>query len=246
MTRWFAWLATALFLGAVPRAQSLIGKAAYRPDSKTASGSPLLSPGHIWRELEPLPQVEIPDRLPSDLAVSSEDREGWDLARQANQAMSKGDAETARDLYLAYLELHPDRIQARVALADSLYALKEYKKAEAAYREALRSNPFLFQALNNLAWMYAALPDDPVFNPKAALRLATRARLIAPTSHHVWSTLSQIHYETGRYEEAVAAARNSLALAQRSNVGVPSRTLVQYMVQLDKSRNALQATSILE
>ena len=49
------------------------------------------------------------------------------------------------------------------------------REAVAQYREALRLNPNLAGALNNLAWVLAASPDDELRNGAEAVRLAERA-----------------------------------------------------------------------
>lgn len=245
MTRIARPLAIALLLGTAPLyTQSLIGQARYRIAPEDTQ-PPLLHPGHAWNELEPLPRVEIPEQLPPELSLPPDQLEAWTQLQRAHRALVEDKPGDALEIYRAHLEKHPRHLQIRLALADTLYSLQRYQEAETAYLDVLERRPYLFQALNNLAWMYATVPTDhPVHQPETAHKLAVRARLVMPQSHHVWSTLSQIHYALGHYQESVDAARQTLILARNSTV--PPKVRVQYQVQLDKSRTALQATSILE
>jgi len=147
-------------------------------------------------------------------------------------------------LYERYLASNPDVIPVRVAYADSLFSQKAYTESEAEYRKVLERVPLHFQALNNLAWMYSTSPLPEQQKPETSLVLASRARILLPNSHHVWSTLSMAHFQLGQYPEALRNAQVALQLAERTRAN--PTTLLTYLLHLDKCRLAVEATSILE
>ena len=225
-------------------AHRLIGRSPYQPAPEQNSAPPRLNPEYLARQLEPLLQVDIPDRIPAELQITAEQFDGWMRVKEANQHMVDGSPENALVILQDCLKKFPDAVEIKVPIADILFALGRYEEAEAAYLEALRQNPFHFQALNNLAWMQASMPDKPVYKPEKALQLANRARIIQPNSHYIWSTLSQTYYALGRYEEAQDAARRTLLLFRQGPGSV--RDFIRYQVHLEKCQAAVQATSLLE
>lgn len=224
--------------------QSVIGRAKYQAE-KAVPSSPILAPGAYMKELPPLPQVPLlPNILPQELSMSREQYLEWEKLLQANRLMTSGNSAEASVLYAAYLEKHPETVPVRVALADSLFAQKAYLQAEAEYLKVLQAVPLHFQALNNLGLMYATSPLPEQKDPEKALQLSLRARHILPNSHHVWSTISMAQYQLGNYRKAGENAQVAMQLAQRT--GAPTSTFVSYLLQIDRCRLALEATSILE
>jgi len=88
------------------------------------------------------------------------------------------------------------------------------REAVAQYREALKLDPDLSTALNNLAWVSATSPDDGLRNGTEAVRLAERACAL---THYAqpWfvATLAAAYAEAGRFPEAVATAEKAEQLA---------------------------------
>jgi tetratricopeptide (TPR) repeat protein len=88
------------------------------------------------------------------------------------------------------------------------------REAVAQYRQALRLNPDLVGALNNLAWILAASPDDKLRNGAEAVPLAERA---CELTHYgkpvIIGTLAAAYAEAGRFPEAVATAEKAEQLA---------------------------------
>ena len=95
-----------------------------------------------------------------------------------------------------------------------------YKRILLAYdgseegRRALLECANLAGALNNLAWVLAASPDDELRNGAEAVRLAERA---CELTHHgeplFIGTLAAAYAEAGRFPEAVATAEKAEQLA---------------------------------
>ena len=88
------------------------------------------------------------------------------------------------------------------------------REAVAQYREALRLNPNLAGALNNLAWVLAASPDDELRNGAEAVRLAERACELTHYGEPSFiDTLAAAYAEAGRFPEAVTTAEKAEQLA---------------------------------
>lgn len=98
-----------------------------------------------------------------------------------------------------------------VALAEGRHA-----EAVARTREALRLDPALAFARNNLAWLLATAPDASLRDPEQALRLAEGLVALsdAPPANFV-DTLAAAQAATGRLEEAVRTAQRALDAAER-------------------------------
>jgi Flp pilus assembly protein TadD len=88
------------------------------------------------------------------------------------------------------------------------------REAVAQDQQALRLNPNLIEALNNLAWILAASPDDQLRNGTEAVSLAERA---CELTHYgqpvIIGTLAAAYAEAGRFPEAVTTAEKAEQLA---------------------------------
>jgi Flp pilus assembly protein TadD len=99
-------------------------------------------------------------------------------------------------------------------LGMALGQLGRTREAVAQYREALRLNPNLAGALNNLAWVLAASPDDELRNGAEAVRLAGRACELTHYGEPLFvGTLAAAYAEAGRFPEAVTTAEKAEQLA---------------------------------
>ncbi|MCC5845305.1 MAG: tetratricopeptide repeat protein [Verrucomicrobia bacterium] len=212
----------------------------YRPETRE---EPVFNLRQLLSEVRPTvfsPQnYTLPDHIlfsPAEQVWVDQLREGFDLVQD-------GDFLSAKDIFTAFLEEYPEHVPSRIALADILYSLGDLPAAEAAYRALLSEYPNHFQALNNLAWMYSTSTDEAFRRPDEARELVRRAMVTAPQSHHVWSTLSQTLFAQGRFEEAAQAAATAVNLAQRG--GAATDVLVNYLLQLDRTRAAIQATGLM-
>lgn len=89
--------------------------------------------------------------------------------------------------------------------------------------EAAPENPF---SLNRLGWLLATSPEDGVRDGARAVALAERAAAITSRQDLMsLDTLSAAYAETGRFDEAVAAAREALALAEQQRNDATARDL---------------------
>ena len=105
----------------------------------------------------------------------------------------------------------------------ALGQLGRTREAVAQYREALRLNPNLAGALNNLAWALAASPDDELRNGAEAVRLAERACELTHYGQSLFiGTLAAAYAEAGRFPEAVATAEKAEQLATTAGSKKPA------------------------
>jgi spermidine synthase len=99
----------------------------------------------------------------------------------------------------------------------AVVATAEGKLAEAVEhnREALRLEPRLRSARNNLAWLLATSPDASLRDPAEALRLAEGLRNeMREPSANLLDTLAAAYAAAGRFEEAIRSAEQAMALAE--------------------------------
>jgi rhomboid protease GluP len=125
----------------------------------------------------------------------------------------KGDLPKAQQAFEAALGKNPQTGEAQTLLAELCAEQKLFADAIAHYQEALRLEPNLAVAHNNLAWLYATSEDLKYRDPKAALDHAQRA---VDLTH--WKvagyidTLAEAHFANGDYQEAVNIQNKALAL----------------------------------
>jgi len=119
------------------------------------------------------------------------------------------------------LRLQPDNAPALAQLADLLVRQKKIREALDAYRAALRAEPGLVGAANNLAWILATHPDPAFRNGAEAVRVAEQACGGAGSSNaQCLDTLAAAYAEAGRFTDAAEAARKALSLT----ANLPGRT----------------------
>jgi rhomboid protease GluP len=125
----------------------------------------------------------------------------------------KGDLAKAQQAFEAALGKNPQTGEAQILLADLYAEQKLFADAIAHYQEALRLEPNLAVAHNNLAWLYATSDDLKYRDPKAALDHAQHA---VDLTH--WKvagfidTLAEAHFANRNYQEAVNIQNKALAL----------------------------------
>ena len=139
---------------------------------------------------------------------------GFGLA-SVYQAQGKP-ADAQRVLEMA-LGQNPQNAGAQTELADLSNAQKLYRQAIGHYQQALRLDPGLAVAHNNLAWLYATC-DDPKFR-NASQALAHAKEAVALTrwrQPEFIDTLAESLYVNGQYAQAVETQTKALALAPRA------------------------------
>ena len=127
---------------------------------------------------------------------------------------AKGRLDEAIENYRQAIQVNSSRPETFFHLGMTLDQSGRTREAVVQYREALGLNPNLAGALNNLAWVLAASPDDGLRHGAEAVRLAERA---CELTHYgeplLIGTLAAAYAEGGRFPEAVATAEKAEQLA---------------------------------
>lgn len=132
---------------------------------------------------------------------------GWSLARA-------GKLEEALPHFHAAIRIRQSYPKPHYFLGVTLDQLGRTREAMEQYREALRYEPLLSLAMNNLAWRLATHPDASIRNGPEAVRLAEKACEITGSQVPVFlGTLAAAYAEAGRFDDAVAASDKARALA---------------------------------
>ena len=122
--------------------------------------------------------------------------------------------------------MKPDHAPAYALIGTIYDRLKDYDKAKANYEKALRINPKLAAAANNLAWLYA----DKGENMDTALTLAQTAREQMPQDPNVADTLGWVYYKRNTYLKAISYLKEA---AEKS----PNNPIVQYHLGMAYHKN---------
>ncbi len=127
---------------------------------------------------------------------------------------AKGDTARAQLLMQEALGKTAQTAEGQATLADVCYQMKLYAPAVLHYQEALRRDPKLAEAHNNLAWLYATSEDPQYRNPRAALEHARRAvELTDWKDPNFIDTLAEAFYVNRSFDEAVRTQSRALKLA---------------------------------
>jgi tetratricopeptide (TPR) repeat protein len=144
---------------------------------------------------------------------------------------AQGEPEQALEHWRRAVELDPDYADARLELGDlhlELAAVLAVRGNEAAalehYRGALDVRPDARVALWAGAWILATHPDAALRRPAEALAFAERgAALSTPLTPRMLETLAAAYASAGRFEQALASAREAEAGYAASGQPVPPR-----------------------
>jgi cytochrome c-type biogenesis protein CcmH/NrfG len=171
--------------------------------------------------------TEAARQITTVLAADPDDPEAHFLMGQA--LLQQGDLTGARAQYTKAISLAGRYSDAHFQLAVVLARQGNLKEAVENYRAAKNVPPAAgdFMVLNNLAWILATSPHPEFRDGPKAVELAARARDLDRSQHPVViGTLAAAYAEAGRFEEAVAAARQAHDLAQaQGDATVAARNL---------------------
>jgi membrane associated rhomboid family serine protease/tetratricopeptide (TPR) repeat protein len=126
---------------------------------------------------------------------------------------AKGDIVRAQQLMQA-LGKTSETAEGQAVLAEVCYQMKFYSQAILHYQDALRRDPRLAEAHNNLAWLYATSEDPRYRDPKKALEHARRAvELTEWKEPNFIDTLAEAFFVNNDFDEAVQTQLKALKLA---------------------------------
>lgn len=125
-----------------------------------------------------------------------------------------GRVEEAAVQYQLALKISPDFAEAHYNLAAALEQQGRFREAADHRISAVRLLPNHPEVLRGAAWMFATCPDSAIRNGVEATNLAQRAAEISGGGEPIiLDALAAAYAESGRFDQAVRAARRALELA---------------------------------
>ena len=113
------------------------------------------------------------------------------------------------------IELNPGLAEAYLELGRTLADAHRYGEAIDIFRRGLEVEPRHMIMGNEMAWLMATAPDATLRNAPQAIQIGERlAELTARKEPKPLDTLAAAYAEAGRFDEAVATAREAAALAE--------------------------------
>lgn len=140
---------------------------------------------------------------------------------------SRGDRDRATTLFREALAIDPDHVAAHVRLGTVLESDGATGDAIAEYRRALAAQPDAYEPAFRLAWILATHPDPGQRGGAEAVRLAELACAATEFGHaSALDALAAAYAETGRFTDAVTAARKAARLTQDPDLAAQIRERV--------------------
>ena len=134
----------------------------------------------------------------------------------AKAFLKKGQMAEAMVHYRKLLEIQPGNVEARNTLGTALIQQGHLKEAIDQWQDALAIEPENGNAASNLAWVFATSPEDSVRDGTRAVELGERAlRISGGKIPMIYRVLAAAYAESGRFGDAIDAARRGAELATR-------------------------------
>ena len=162
----------------------------------------------------------------------------------AFKAIEQSKPELAVEIFRRALKKDPANRRGRFGLSTALIQTDKYREALNILETLVKEFPKDYVLKNNLAWVYATARDLSMRNGRRAIQLAQEALLLSPLDCHVWSTLAEAYFVSGRYDKALRDAEQALRLGRETNAD--GKLIEQYQLQVDRCRKAAESSSILE
>ncbi len=168
------------------------------------------------------------------------------LERVGSIYFQEGDLDAALDVFNRILEINPHHKQTRVLKGLIFVSTARYKEAIENMTSLIEDYPNDYQAMNNLAWVYATADDRKYQNAQLSVELAQQALVLSPYDHHVWSTLSEAYYIAGDYEKANRAILHLVKLSTSKGAKMSKDMVETYNNQIRKCQRAIEAELLLK
>jgi tetratricopeptide (TPR) repeat protein len=132
----------------------------------------------------------------------------------AKALLQKGQVADALVHYRKLLELQPDNIEVHNIVGTVLIQQGQAREAVEEWQKVLAIRPDNGNAMSNLAWVFAASPDDSLRDGPQAVQLAEQAlRISGGRIPIIFRTLAAAYAENGQFSEAIETARRGSDLA---------------------------------
>jgi len=132
----------------------------------------------------------------------------------AKALLQKGRVADALVHYRKLLELEPDNMEVHNIVGTVLVQQGRVTEGVEEWQKVLAVQPDNGNAMSNLAWVFATSPDQSVRNGPKAVQLAEQAvRVSGSRIPILFRTLAAAYAESGRFSEAIQAARQGIELA---------------------------------
>ena len=181
------------------------------------------------------------------LASSEENNQRIEmLERVGSIYFQEGDLDAALDVFNRILVIDPYHKKTRVLKGLIFVSTARYKEAIENMTALIKDYPNDYQAMNNLAWVYATADDKKYRNAQLSVELAQKALVLSPYDHHVWSTLSEAYYVAGDYEKANRAILHLVKLSTSKGAKMSQDMVDTYNKQIRKCQRAIEAELLLK
>ena len=158
--------------------------------------------------------------------------------------VSEGDLDAAARSFAVAVKTAPDNRKAQMALGTVYVQLGRHREALEILEPIVLADPANHVAKNNVAWILVTTDDASLRDERRALQLAREAWTLAPKDYHVLSTVSEVEFACGQYEEALRAAEDAVRAAREAKVD--PRQVSAYEKQAEKCMQATEAFLLAE
>jgi tetratricopeptide (TPR) repeat protein len=132
----------------------------------------------------------------------------------AKALLQKGQVTDALVHYRKLLELQPDNMEVHNIVGTVLIQQGHIREGVEEWQKVLAIQPENGNAMSNLAWVFAASPEDSVRDGARAVELAENAlRISGGKIPMIFRTLAAAYAENGRFREAIETAQRGIELA---------------------------------
>jgi len=132
----------------------------------------------------------------------------------ATALFQQGNIDGAIREWRTMLTIRPNEPGAHTGLANALVQKGLLREAADHYEKALQSDPDAIHALNNLAWLISAGPDDSLRKNEVGLNLALKVNHLTNENNPVYvRTLAAAYAQAGQFDKATEIARRAVELA---------------------------------
>ncbi|PYI89403.1 MAG: hypothetical protein DMF03_07685 [Verrucomicrobia bacterium] len=134
----------------------------------------------------------------------------------AKAFLQKGQLADAMVHYRKLLELEPNNEEGRNILGTVLARQGRIREAVEQWETVLAIQPENGNAMSNLAWVFAASPEESLRDGRQAVRLAEQAlQLSGGKIPMIFRTLAAAYAENSRFSQAIETAQRAVELANR-------------------------------